>query len=175
MGKRSKQDWTPTQFIEQIVMCAMEDDTRLIVIDEAQLINAQNIDHLRQLNDVAESLNHSLQLVLIGDEGLVPIVAATGQLGERFSHVIKFPSLTPADVAPNLTILHPDLEVLRAGMNAKPWDKLVRDIFRAACGSFRRLTTIIENAHEVARRHGRRIAEGDVRFGIDKLAPNDLF
>lgn len=169
IGKRSRQDWTPTQFINQIVERAEADRVRLIVIDEAQLINAANIDHLRQLNDIAEQRGSSLRLFLIGNEALARTVAETGQLGERFASVIKFPALSASNVGPHLGGLHPDIPTIQHTLGAKEWAKLEKQMFAAASGSFRRLATIIENGHEMAIRRGKPMTADDIRLAIDKL------
>jgi hypothetical protein len=174
VGKRSKQDWTPTDFLEQIVHVAAREKVRLIVIDEAQLINAVNIDHLRQLYDHAAAIGWSLRLFLIGNEELVHNVKQTGQLGERFSNAIRYPSLSPAHVGPHLGGFHHDLPGIQQRLGDKEWTKLLRELFTAAHGSFRRLTTVIENAHELAIRRGTPMTEKDLRLAIDKLVSLEI-
>lgn len=174
-GKRAKQDWTPTQFLNQIVDCAEAERVRLIVIDEAQLINAANIDHLRQLNDIAEKRGSSLRLFLIGNEGLTRTVAETGQLGERFGSVITCPAMSASSVGPHLGGFHHDIPTIQHSLGPKEWAKLEKEMFTAAAGSFRRLATIIENAHEMAIRRGTPMTAEDIRLAIDKLPPLGQF
>lgn len=176
IGKRSKQDWSPTLYIDQITDRAIDDDLRLIVIDEAQMIDAANIDLLRQLPDAAARRGHSLRLFLVGNEGLVRTVAATGQAGERFTGDVPFPALSPGVVSPHLGEFHPGLAAVKAELGAKAWLRLERELFAAVRGSFRRLCRIIANAHEFTLARGaapEAMSERDLRLAIGKLRDGD--
>jgi DNA transposition AAA+ family ATPase len=169
ISKRSRQDWSPTLYVDQITERVIDDNVRLIIIDEAQMIDAANIDLLRQLPDAAARRGHSLRLFLIGNEGLVRNVRQTGQDGERFTGDVAYPALSPSIVAPHLGSFHPGLGALRDGLEAKAWKALERDLLAAAAGSFRRLTTLIENAHELALARGSAMIERDIRLAIAKI------
>lgn len=169
LGKRSKQDWSPTMYIEQITERVIDDRIALIVIDEAQMIDTHNIDLLRQLPDAARRRGHSLRLFLIGNEGLMQNVAATQQTGERFTGQIAFPPLSPSLVAPHLASFHPGIAAMKERLPAKEWRALERELFTAVRGSFRRLCTIIENAHEFARLRKGELSEKDLRYAIGKI------
>lgn len=174
IGKRSRQDWTPTQYIGQITERVVDENVRVIAIDEAHLIDAGNIDLLRQIPDAAAKSEHSLRLFLVGNEGLTRNVAATGQYGERFTGYIAFPPLASTQVSPHLVHFHPGLSAVRDTEGAKEWKRLVEAIFGAARGSFRRLGAIIGNAHELSVARGRPLSASDIRHAIEKLPPGDL-
>ena len=169
LGKRSKQDWSPTMYIDQIIERVIDDRIALIVIDEAQMIDTHNIDLLRQLPDAARRRDHSLRLFLIGNEGLTQNVAATQQSGERFTGQIAFPPLLPSLVAPHLASFHPGIAAMKERLPAREWKALERELFTAVRGSFRRLCTIIENAHEFARIRKGELSEKDLRYAITKI------
>lgn len=171
MGKRNQQDWTPTAFIQQITEIVKDERYALICIDEAQHIDAHNINHLRQLIDAAEEVGHGLQIILIGNEGLPREVAKTGQLGERFTGFVSFPRFSAGEVAPHLAEFHPGLGALRETLPAKAWKPLERQLFTAVRGSFRRLCKVLLNADELALRRGGPLTEQDVLLAIGKLPP----
>lgn len=169
MGKRSRQDWTPTQFIAQIAEHTADANVRLIVIDEAHQIDAGNIDLLRQLPDAAARRGHTLRFVLVGNAGLTQNVAATGQDGERFTGDVAFPPMSPEHVGPHLAGFHPGLAALQETLSAKAWRQLQLAMFATAAGSFRRLCAIIANAHEFALKRGQPMCERDVQLAIEKI------
>lgn len=171
VSARSKQSWSPTIFLEQIVAKLKEDNIAMICIDEAQLIEPNNIEHLRQIPDKAAEQQHTVRLVLIGYEALVGRVQETGQLGERFAAVVQFPRFAASEVAPHFAGFHSELEHLKTSLPKKTWDALGRDIFKAAHGSFRRLETIIKEALALAEHHRRALTEQDLRIVIQKLPP----
>ena len=146
----------------------------MICIDEAQHIDAPNINHLRQLIDAAHQRGHALQLVLIGNEGLPERVAETGQLGERFTGWVAFPRFSADHVSAHLAQFHPGLGALQTSLAPKAWRKLERELFAAARGSFRRLCTVLRNADQLAQLHKGTMTIEDLEQAIDKLPP-DLY
>ena len=169
MGKRSRQDWTPTQFIAQIADRTVDDNVRVIAIDEAHQIDPTNLDLLRQIPDAVARRGHTLRFVLVGNAGLTQNVAATGQDGERFTGDVVFPPMAPEHVAPHLPQFHPGLGALQQALPARGWKRLELDLFTEAGGSFRRLCTLIANAHEFALKRGQAMSGGHVRLAIEKI------
>ena len=74
-------------------------NVRLICIDEAQLIDAANLDLLRQVPDAARSRGHVMGLMLIGNEELRDSLVAIRQMGQRFSAEVKFHRISRKSVA----------------------------------------------------------------------------
>lgn len=171
MGRRSKQDWTPTEYVRQITERLREESYALIHIDEAQKISPANIDLLRQLMDAAHAQNHGLRVILAGNEELPRNVAETGQLGERFTGFVEFPPFSADSVAPHLAGFDPGLAALQSTLTAKEWKLNERALFGAAQGSFRRLCTILANARELGAHHGRTMSAQDLDLAIKKLPP----
>lgn len=172
MGRRSKQDWSPTEYIRQITDVIRDEHYALICIDEAQHIDPANINHLRQLVDAAQHVGHALQLVLIGNEELPRNVNATGQLGERFTGFVNFTPFAADQVATYLAEFHPGVGALQTSLPAKQWKALEGKLFAAARGSFRRLCAILRNADELALLHGGSMTGQDLLQAIAKLPPN---
>jgi hypothetical protein len=161
---------TAASLIDQIVAEVRSRGICLICVDEAQMIEPHNLDLLRQVPDRARALGHPLGLVLVGSEELREKVVAIQQLGQRFSAEIQMPLIDRKTVGPHLTGFHPHLDALKRGLKKSDWSEVEADLFRAARGKFRRLTTVLANANALALRFGRRLDGECLRLAIGKLA-----
>jgi DNA transposition AAA+ family ATPase len=162
--------WTPKHLLERIVDELVAEQVHLVVIDEAQFIDAHNLDLLRQVVDVAAERRHPMGLVLAGTESLRDAVVETGQLGQRFATEIQVPRIAREEVGPFLDGMHPHLPALRSQLGAKAWATLLDDLFAKVNGKFRRLEKILKNAHAIVLQNRERLTEADLRTAIDKLA-----
>lgn len=166
----TKRSQSPKNLIDRIAEELKERDARLVCIDEAQFIDSDNLDLLRQIPDRAHALEHNVRLFLIGTYGLLDKLSPTGQIGQRFSAKIRFPCFTRREVGPHLPSFHPHLPRLRDSLTKSEWAALEQAIFRASNRKFRRLAVVLENANALAIRFNRRIDREIIEFAIDKLA-----
>lgn len=171
LPSRGRQAASPQFVISQIAAKLRSERIHLVCIDEAQQINAKNLNLLRQIPDAAAKIGHPMGLLFIGQEELRDSLVRTRQLGQRIATEIHYPLVDRRTLAPHLPGFHPDLAALRDSMTKKAWGKLEEAIFTAAGGKFRRLHTILLNADALARRVGRPIDEDTVEAAIKKLAP----
>jgi hypothetical protein len=162
---------TPMFLIDRVARALMERQIHLVCIDEAQMIDPTNLDLLRQVPDQARRLGHPMGILYIGSEELHDRLVRIQQLGERIGTEIHLPRIEQATIAPHLAGFHSDLGPLQASLPKRAWRSLEADLFRAVCGKWRRLTTILTNADEMSRSLGRPIDEPILRAAIDKLAP----
>lgn len=171
LPSRGRQAASPRYVIWLIAQKLRSRDIRLVCVDEAQEINAANLDLLRQIPDAAAAIDHPMGFLYIGQERLRESLVRIGQLGQRVATEIKYQKVNEATLAPHLHGIHPDLAALRDSMTKKAWAQLEKEIFGAVDGKFRRLHTLILNADALARRVGRPIDEDAIRASIKKLAP----
>jgi thymidine kinase len=161
--------WTPSDFVERTFQQARRKQVHLVCIDEAQFINPENLELLRQVPDLARTQNFRMGIVLVGDHRLRHNVAATGQLGQRYTGLVEFPRFET--LVGEIELWHPHLQVLKKRLNTKEWRLLTRTLALAASGSFRRLTAALENANALAYRLGRPLDDEVLAMAIEKLAP----
>jgi DNA transposition AAA+ family ATPase len=165
--------FTPADLIETIVdECAVQ-HIHLLVIDEAQKIDAANHDQTRQILDAARAREHALGLILIGTPPLRDLIIANGELGQRYSGYLAAEPLTLGDVTSHLASLHPDLPALRTTHGDAAWKLLVNDLHRTTGGSIRRLESILTNAHVLAQRRGAPLTLDVLEVAMDKLSPEN--
>ncbi len=140
---------------------------RVVCIDEADRINAANLDDLRKILDVAERDGYPLGMILIGNDTVATSLARNAELGQRFSAAINVRRFDRDEVRPLLAGLHPGLGILshQAG-----WEDLVEEILDAAQGSMRRLERILENATVFALSKDGPFDEAAIEFALKKLA-----
>lgn len=162
-------NWTPREFVKRTLEQLVRRQTHLVCIDEAQNINADNLEHLRQVYDLARSQGYPMGIILVGDYRLRDRLVSTGQMGQRYTGMIEFPRFET--LVGELEQWHPHLKQLKNDMAAKDWRRITSDLGMAANGSFRRLVAILENANALALRLDRRINEEVLRMAIQKLAP----
>jgi Cdc6-like AAA superfamily ATPase len=157
--------------IDQIARRLKKKQVHLICVDEAQMIDARNLDLMRQIPDAAMEMGHRMAILYIGNESLRASFVEIKQLGQRIATAIVVPQITAHTISPHLAQFHADLGDLREGLAARQWKRLEEDLFRAVAGKFRRLRTIIANAHALSTRLGRPIDETILRTAIQKLSP----
>lgn len=167
----TKRSQSPKNLIDHIAEELKARNTSLVCIDEAHLINPDNLDLLRQIPDQAEELGHKVRFMLIGSSLLREHVAEIGQLGQRFSAEIRFPEISRRQVGPHLTSFHPHLPMLESSLTKAEWRTLVEEIFRAVAGKFRRLQVLLMNANALALHFGRQVDREIMEFALEKLAP----
>jgi type II secretory pathway predicted ATPase ExeA len=142
---------TPTYLVQ---LCADEcraRGIRLLVIDEAHRIGAEQLDQLRQVSDyTAERLKYPLAFFLIGNEPLRSSLAEIKQLGQRFSAVISMTRCQPSDIAPYWADMHPHVARLKKTATAADWRVLTDEVLGCVRGSLRRLGRGLENANALA-------------------------
>ena len=73
---------------------AMRDQRRLVIVDEADLMEIRLLEMLRNLNEVTEC-----PVLLIGEEGLAGKIKSRRRLSSRIRRRLEFGPVTQADVA----------------------------------------------------------------------------
>lgn len=170
-GTRLRQIFTAAELIHVCAQEAQLRNVRVIVVDEAQKIDAPNLDQLRQVLDVARDLGHPLGIILVGTAPLRAAVVSTGELGQRYSGFVEVRPLSPKDYEAHLATLHPHLPLVRDEIGTAGWRVLVHELHRVTGGSARRLVAILANANAFAM-HVRRPVDLDLlHHAMDKLAP----
>lgn len=164
---------TPASLRDHIADELQRRNVRLICIDEAQLVDAANLDLLRQVPDAARSRGHAMGLMLIGNEELRDSLVAIRQMGQRFSAEVQFHRISRKSVGPHFTGFHPHLPALKDSLKDAAWRSLEEEVFRRVNGSFRRLEKLVLNANELVLKFDRRMDEKIVRLAIGKLALED--
>jgi type II secretory pathway predicted ATPase ExeA len=159
------------QLTERLALQFAENAVHLVCIDEAQLIDPMNLDHLRQIPDRARDHEHRMGLLFVGTPELRDNLAKTGQLGQRVATVISLKPFARPDVGPLLSGFHPHLGPLQRELPKRQWKELEDELFAKAGNNFRRLTTIIANANEFCITFRRRMDAEILRFAIGKLEP----
>ena len=162
---------TPRDLAELIAAHCADAHIHLIVVDEAQKVNAHNLDQLREVPDRARERGHRMGLLLVGNPGLRRTLAASGELGQRIATVIAMPMIDRGFIGESLAVLHPDLAALREELGKKSWAPLEELLDRKVAGKIRRLATIVANAAVLSRRLGRPIDAVILRTAIEKLSP----
>lgn len=170
-GTRLRQTFTSAELITVCAQEAQFRNVRVIIVDEAQKIDAPNLDQLRQVLDVARDLGHPLGILLVGTAPLRAVVASTGELGQRYSGFVEVRPLSLKDYETHVPTLHPHLPLVRDEIGVAAWRVLVNEMHRVTGGSIRRLVAILANANTFAM-HMRRPLDLDLlHHAMDKLAP----
>jgi Cdc6-like AAA superfamily ATPase len=156
---------TPAQLIEQIVTELMAQRIHILVIDEAQLINPSNLEMLRQIPDAAAERQHPMGIVYTGNS-LVQI----GQLGQRIGTEIQMLPMSAKDLRDNVEGFHPGLRAVKEALPVNQWERLTKSLADVTGGNFRRFTTVLRNADELAQQLARPIDEAILKVAISKLA-----
>jgi hypothetical protein len=162
-------NWTPKEFVQQTFTQLQRRKTHLVCIDEAQFINAENLELVRQVGDLARANDFAMGFVLVGDHRLRDRVGATGQLGQRYTGLVKFPRFEA--LMGEVELWHPHLQRLKKQSTPREWRLLTHKLTLAANGSFRRLVAVLENANALALWLGRSLDDEVLCMAIDKLAP----
>lgn len=170
VSKAASRFHTARSLVEQIAAEMQRRNIALICVDEAQMIDAANLDLLRQVPDVARGMEHSVGLILVGSEELRDSLARIKQLGQRFSGEVRFPRIDRSQIAPLLPAFHPHLGPLKAKLKAKEWNRLENEFFTAVNGNFRRLVTLLRNANALALRLSSPVDARVLQLAIGKLA-----
>lgn len=162
-------NWTPGDFVEQTFKQLKRRNTHLVCIDEAQFINTENLELVRQVSDLARVNSFPVGIMLVGDHRLRDRLGATGQLGQRYTGLVEFPRFET--LMGEVELWHPHLQVLKKRLKARKWRVLTHSLTVAANGSFRRLVAVLENANALALRLDCPLDEEVLSMAIDKLAP----
>ena len=146
---------TASFYIDVIAKFCIEENVRLVAIDEAQLIDAVNLDLIRQVADRAKGLGHPMGLCFSGHPSLRQALASAKMLGQRLCSVTDLAPISHADTLKILRSAHPDLELLATHLSDAQWRALGDRLAIKAGGNLRRIATIIGLANEMAvQKHG---------------------
>lgn len=161
---------SPRRLVEDIAWELQAQRICLVCVDEAQMIDATNLDQLRQVLDATAKLGHPFGFIFAGSEELRASLIAIKQLGQRVSAEVTVPPITANEIAPFLPDFHPHLASLKETLPKSEWNALEREIFRVALGKFRRLRVVLANANALAIQMRRPIDAEILRLSIHKLA-----
>lgn len=143
-----------------------ERNIRLVCIDEADGIDASNLNDLRQVIDRAQQERYPMGVVLIGNGKVLQALAKNEELGQRFSLAIEFSSFKEESIRTELPKAHPDLRKLS---ETPVWDELLEGILDTAQGSIRRLDRLLSAAHSFAAAKETGIDDTAIWFAIRSL------
>jgi type II secretory pathway predicted ATPase ExeA len=165
--------YSPRDMQHEIVAQLRVRNVSLICIDEAQMIDARNLDLLRQIPDIARESGHPLGMILAGTAVLRQSLVTIGQLGQRFSAEIRLQPLTEGQFRDHWSDFHPHLGELKDSLTRVEWRDLTEQIHRKTRGNLRRLERVLINANELALVFGRPIDREILDFATDKLADEE--
>lgn len=168
-GVRLRQTYTPKDLVEAIADELCTQNYRVLIVDEAQKIDAPNHDQLRQILDAVWARDHAFGMMLVGMPPLRELIIANGELGQRYAGYIEMEGFTVSDLAAHLEGLHPELPPLRRQHGEAAWQELVNDLVRITGGSVRRLKSILENANVFAMSRGTAMTWRNLQQAMDKL------
>jgi hypothetical protein len=169
-GRSSGRNATPKTLIDALADYFHSNGVRMLCIDEAQQINAVNMDLVRQVTDECAARNHPFSIMLIGSEELRDTLVEIRQQGQRFSAEITFNRLENSDVVGLLPTLHPFVGPLKASLETADWRALEAKLVRAVGGSFRRLEKLLMNINTLALAWEQPVSKKMVEASIAKLA-----
>lgn len=169
LSAHAQKHTSPRAFVDQIAEAMITNGTRLLCIDEAQMIDERNLDLVRQIPDITAEKNHPLGLILVGTPPLRNALANIGQLGQRFGREIPFPEMKRSEITKYLET-HPALADLKATLEAKAWKGIAREILDTAQGTFRRLTLILSSIERVSDKLSRPVDREVVRLALGSIA-----
>lgn len=170
MSAAGARSTTPRELAELLALECKTRHIHLIIIDEAQKVNAHNIDQLREVPDRALAIGHAMGVLLVGNAGLRRELAACGELGHRIATVIEMPEIDRSFITERLPDLHEDLALLRKQLGKTAWSQLEEQLIGKVAGKLRRLTTIVANAVVLSRRLKRPIDAVILGTAITKLS-----
>ena len=153
--------------VDQLRGTVGERNIRIVCIDEADRIDASNLNDLRQVIDEAERQRYPLGMILIGNGRVLKHLKTNEELGQRFSIALEFSTFKEQEIRAALPALHPDLTKLS---ETPDWAALVELILDSAQGSIRRLERLLKLAHSFGRTKGTGIDDAAVRFAVRSLA-----
>jgi DNA transposition AAA+ family ATPase len=161
---------SPRELAELLARACKGQHIHLIIEDEAQKVNAHNLDQLREIPDRARAVGHEMGVLLVGNAGLRGERAECGELGHRIATVIEMPEIDRAFIGESLTDLNKDFEALRKQLGKSGWSQLEEQLVGKVAGKLRRLTTIVANAVVLSRRLNRPIDAVIMASAIQKLS-----
>lgn len=172
-GTRMRQVYTPLDFIRVCAHELQQRNIRVLVVDEAQKINASNMDQLRQVIDLTQQHAHPFGILFVGTPPLRRTLAATGELGQRISGMITVARLELTDIETHLESLHPHLSLVRAELGTVGWRQLAQEVHQCSRGSLRRLVRIVEKAHALSLHAQQPITHDFVQLAMNRMAPEE--
>jgi DNA transposition AAA+ family ATPase len=156
----------PRSLIQKIATHFHEENVHMLCVDEAQMIDASNLDLLRQVIDFTRTPAFPFGMILIGTPDLRAALSANQELGQRFGNEVSMRVLTRQELAQHLPDLHPGFKALKGRLPMGQWNETVESIFKATRGSFRPLRNVIESATDFALARGVEINQNAVKYAI---------
>lgn len=153
--------------IDELKGPAGERNARIVCIDEADRIDASNLEDLRQVIDEGEAREYPIGMILIGTGEVAERLRENRELGQRFSLKVAFEPFKAAHLKALLPDLHPDLAALSQETG---WNEIADQMLRVANGRMRRLERFIHLADGFARRKKTAMDANAIKFAEQTLA-----
>lgn len=139
--------FSPSALLDLIVSECRERGHRIICLDEAQMMDANNLDQIRLLTDRSTDTGYTVRMCLVGTGSLAEGLSRIGQRGQRVAWEIHVKPLQLAEFHKNFTGFHPLLGEIEASMEGKDWRALVRHLHQRTRGKLRRIKDLLQGAN----------------------------
>jgi hypothetical protein len=139
--------FSPSVLLDQVVGECRDRGHRLICLDEAQMMDASNLDQVRLLTDRSTDAGYPIRMCLVGTGSLAETLSRIGQRGQRVAWEIHVKPLQLAEFHKNFTGFHPLLGDVEASMEGKDWRALVRHLYQRTRGKLRRIKDLLQGAN----------------------------
>ncbi|TVQ95925.1 MAG: ATP-binding protein [Deltaproteobacteria bacterium] len=143
---------------------------RMLIIDEAQMMDPDPLDQVRLIYDECVSRGHEAGIVFVGTPGLEDRIAATGTLGQRVPRVVRSTLLDFPWVESHSPKLHPLMPQIAEELGTRRWKDLIQRRTTASGGKIRRLVEVLRFANAMALKQKVPMAEVHIDLGVRLLA-----
>lgn len=131
-----------------IVNYCRADGTRLVVVDEAGALSAEQLRGIAMITDCARDEGVPLTVLLVGMDGLAHKLAGTPQVRRRVKRSFLFPDWLVADVARFVLAHAPSL---RASRHTPDFGPAIHKLVALAGGELSRLETVCQMLEDSVR------------------------
>jgi len=143
---------------------------RLLIIDEAQLIETEPLDQVRLIYDECRSRGHAAGILFVGTPRLEDHMSKAGLSGQRVPRPIRAGLVDLEWLVTHAPGLHPLMPQIARDLGADGWKDLLQRINTASGGKMRRLVEVLRFANAVALKQAVLMAEAHIDIGIQVLA-----
>lgn len=160
----------PAAMVRRIVDEMEIQSVDLIIIDEAQMLSAEAIDHVRLIYDYSAQIGRRAGIVFVGTPSLGDVLSKASQSGQRVPRPVKavpFDRGWAEDAVPRM---HPLLPGLSETLGKREWSGLLSEMVTVSGGKIRRLVEILRFANQVALQRSEPLTEVHIRAGMRLLA-----
>lgn len=146
-------------------------DIRVLIVDEADQIDAANHVLLRQLWDLVRLDGRILGLVVAGTEALKQTLSENREIDHRYGSKVDLYRLSEVQHT-DVLLTHPGFERLRAvhGADSAEWTRITTGLFTRTGGLQSSLANFLTKVHGLALTFRREVDRELIQGAIDHLA-----